>query len=97
MRASNCRLFHIPGIFLPAIRRAKLGRGIQRPQVNAEERGRRTWGALLGTLYHGLRSLFQFPQRGVIGVIVFSCRFGHARFIHFLFYAREERLVGFLS
>src|ERR1035441_10676975 len=35
-------------------------------------------------------------QRGVVDVIFFSRGFGHARLIHFLFYASEYRLVGFL-
>jgi hypothetical protein len=50
-----------------------------------------------GTLYHGLRQLFQLLQRGVVDVILFSRGFGHARRIHFLFDPREKRLVGFLS
>ena len=50
-----------------------------------------------GTLYHGLRQLFQLLLRRVVDVIVFSRGFGHARLIHFLFDPREKRLVGFLS
>src|ERR1035438_1562125 len=43
-----------------------------------------------------LRQLFQFLQRGVVGVIVFSRGFGYARLVYFLFDASEYRLVGFL-
>jgi hypothetical protein len=53
-------------------------------------------GRAAGTVYHGgLWQLFQLLARGLVEVF-FSRGFSHARLIHFLFYASEGSLGGFL-